>query len=565
MRYAALWLLGAASAYAPLHHKTPSRIVPRVLASQDTEQTQSNAPKTLKRVARQARPTVAIIGRPNVGKSTLVNRLCDAGRGGAIAVDEVGVTRDRVYQRAEWCGRVFDVVDTGGLLFDDEESDQFLAEIREQASLALRESCAVVVVVDGRTGIVRTCVEIKQQVHYAIEAMLSPLRRLPDGVEVHKAHRLSSTQVRTDEDIAAFLRKWPSDIETVLAVNKCESPEREPEMVADFWPLGLGEPLPCSAIHGYGVAEVLDAVLPAVDNAIELRRQQIEQLDAQEAIPRINVALLGRPNVGKSSLMNRFLGPGEQRSIVSDVAGTTRDAVDAELDVDGAIFRFVDTAGVRRKARVKDGTETQMVGRALKAAKLADVVLLVVDATAEITDQDAMLAQRIADDGRACVVLANKWDIYEGKDEGSTREVLKVLRETLTAVSWAEVVFCSAETGQRCLKVYDAVKRARESHHHRVSTATLNEVIRDAMLWQPPPATAAGKNAGKVYFVSQTAVAPPTFVCMCNDPKSFPKNYRRFLERKLRESMPFTGTPVRFVFRARRQREAERDGRKRSR
>ena len=184
-----LLLITAASAYAPINrHKGPSRVVPRVLASQDTEQTQSNAPKKLKRVARQARPTVAIIGRPNVGKSTLVNRLCDAGRGGAIAVDEVGVTRDRVYQRAEWCGRVFDVVDTGGLLFDDEESDQFLAEIREQASLALRESCAVVVVVDGRTGIVRTCVEIKQQVHCIIEATLSPLRRLLDGVEV-PSHR----------------------------------------------------------------------------------------------------------------------------------------------------------------------------------------------------------------------------------------------------------------------------------------------------------------------------------------------------------------------------------------
>ena len=185
-----LLLLTATQAYAPLRQRGPSRIIPRVLASQDTDSTaQSNAPKKLKRVARQARPTVAIIGRPNVGKSTLVNRLCDAGRGGAIAVDEVGVTRDRVYQRAEWCGRVFDVVDTGGLLFDDEESDQFLAEIREQASLALRESCAVVVVVDGRTGIVRTCVEIKQQVHYTIEAMPSPLRRLLDGVEVPRHRR----------------------------------------------------------------------------------------------------------------------------------------------------------------------------------------------------------------------------------------------------------------------------------------------------------------------------------------------------------------------------------------
>jgi GTP-binding protein len=315
----------------------------------------SGAPKRLKRVPRGARPTVAIIGRPNVGKSSLVNRLCDAGKKGTIAVNEAGVTRDRVYQKAEWCGRTFDVVDTGGLLFEDEEGALFLDEIREQATLALREACACVVVVDGRAG-----------------------------------------STRLDDDIARFLRRWPDQtLEVVLAVNKCESAEREAELVADFWPLGLGEPRACSAIHGNGVAEVLDALLPALDASIEAKAAQIKTMDAIDAKPHVNVCFLGRPNVGKSSLLNRFLGPGETRAIVSDVAGTTRDAVDAELDVDGTIFRFVDTAGVRRKARVtKQGTEPEMVARALRTARLADVVLLVVDATQELSDQDAALAQR---------------------------------------------------------------------------------------------------------------------------------------------------------------------------
>ncbi|KAH8099061.1 GTP binding protein [Aureococcus anophagefferens] len=421
----------------------------------------SGAPKRLKRVPRGARPTVAIIGRPNVGKSSLVNRLCDAGKKGTIAVNEAGVTRDRVYQKAEWCGRTFDVVDTGGLLFEDEEGALFLDEIREQATLALREACACVVVVDGRAG-----------------------------------------STRLDDDIARFLRRWPDQtLEVVLAVNKCESAEREAELVADFWPLGLGEPRACSAIHGNGVAEVLDALLPALDASIEAKAAQIKTMDAIDAKPHVNVCFLGRPN----------------------------------LDVDGTIFRFVDTAGVRRKARVtKQGTEPEMVARALRTARLADVVLLVVDATQELSDQDAALAQR------------------------------KKIKETLTAVSWAEVVFLSAKTGQRCLKVYAALQRAVDAHRRRVATATLNEVIRDAMLWQPPPASAGGKAGAKIYFVSQTAVAPPTIVAMCNSPTAFTDNYKCYLERKLRESLNFAGTPVSFIFRGRRLRDSNRDAAKRS-
>ena len=511
-------------------------VEPMVMESRIESSTSSSyeklgsAPGVIKRVKRGLVPTIAIIGRPNVGKSTLTNRLCDAGNAkGAIVYDVPGVTRDRVYQRAEWQGRVFDVVDTGGLLVDDEDG-LFAEEIREQAAIALRESCAAVVVVDGRQG-----------------------------------------RMSLDEDIARFLRrrkyfteKKGKGVETILAVNKCENPATEASNAAEFWSLGLGEPMACSAVHGNGVAEVLDALLPAIDKDWEQRRQGGVEV-VEEEKEEIDVALLGRPNVGKSSLLNRFLG--QQRAIVSEKAGTTRDAVDEAITVDATLFRFVDTAGVRRKARVNrksDSPEEKMVGRALRAVKRSDVVLLVVDSTAEKpTDQDCALAQRIKQDGRACVVIANKWDIKEEKDEKSTRQVSTIIKDTLSDVNWADILFVSALTGQRCLKVYQAIQAAVQNHRKRVPTAVLNDIIRDAMLWQPPPATAAGSNAGKIYFVSQTAIAPPTIVAICNDPRLFTDNYKRYLERKLRESLDWTGTPIRFVFRGKRLRDEVRDSNKR--
>ncbi|KAJ1460200.1 P-loop containing nucleoside triphosphate hydrolase protein [Pelagophyceae sp. CCMP2097] len=484
----------------------------------------SETPSKLKRVPRGARPTVAIIGRPNVGKSMLVNRMCDAGnKNGAIVFDEPGVTRDRVYQRAEWGGREFDVIDTGGLLFEDDEESLFISEIREQATIALREACVAIVVVDGREGL-----------------------------------------LRIDEEIAAYLRAtWKGgskNRKVVLAVNKCESADKEAELVAEFWTLGLGEPFACSAIHGNGVAEVLDAILDPIDEDWKLRKDY-----KPDTKPYIDVALLGRPNVGKSSLLNRLLGDGGQRSIVSDIAGTTRDAVDASLEVDGKVLRFIDTAGVRRKSKVQDGTEPFMVERSLRAVRRCDVVLLVVDTSAPLTDQDSALARRVSEDGRACVIIANKWDIVDDKDSTSTNRAALEIRDSLPEIaSWAEIVFVSALTGQRCLKIYSAIERAANNHRRRINTATLNDVVRDAMVWQPPPANKIGKGSAKVYYVAQTSSRPPTIVCMCNDPKLFTDNYKRYLERKLRENLGFDGTPVRIVFRGKRLREEQQDAKKRT-
>ena len=411
------------------------------------------------------------------------------------------------------------MVDTGGLVFDDDPNELFLDDIREQAMLALGEAHAVMLVADGQAGL-----------------------------------------TTMDERIAKFVRRL--GVPVFLMVNKCESPVEGPAQAAPFWRLGVGEPYAVSGMHGTGVAEVLEAM----DEAGHLDRIAREGDDAGlESKISAHVAIIGRPNVGKSSLLNRLIG--QERAIVSDIAGTTRDPIDALLErqvpglpaADGAaaepdtrVYRFIDTAGVRRRNKVGYGSEFFMVNRALKAIRRSDVVLLVLDLSSGILEQDMVLAERVNADGRACVILANKWDLV-AKDQRTYLDAERHIRESLTTVRWAEIVLISAKTGKRCLNVYDAVDRAREAHGRRVSTAILNEVIRDALLFQPPP-THSSKGRGKIYYSIQVATEPPTILAFCNNPVLFSPNYRRYLERKLRESLDFVGTPVRLLFRGKRAR-----------
>lgn len=441
-------------------------------------------------------PVVAIIGRPNVGKSTLVNRL--AGGTEAIVHDQPGITRDRTYRLAFWQDREFLVVDTGGLVFDDDT--EFLPLIREQAMIALTEASVAILVVDGQTG-----------------------------------------PTAGDLAIADWLRCQAVPI--VLAVNKCESPEWGLIQAAQFWELGIGEPLPVSGIHGNGTGDLLDQVIAHLPPAASLA-----EADA------INVAIVGRPNVGKSSLLNAFVG--EKRAIVSPISGTTRDAIDMLVERQGQTYRLVDTAGIRRKKQVEYGPEFFGINRAFKAIRRADVVLLVVDALDGITDQDQKLAGRIAEEGRACVVVANKWDAVQ-KDSHTLYAYQRQIANRLYFVGWAETIFTSALTGQRVDKILDRVDQAATQHRRRVPTAVINEVLQEALGWQSPPATRQGRQ-GKIYYGTQVGSQPPTIALFVNDPALFKDNYRRYIERQFREGLGFQGTPIRLVWRGKRSREVAR-------
>ncbi len=441
-------------------------------------------------------PIVAIIGRPNVGKSTIVNRLAQVQD--AIVFDEPGVTRDRTYKRAFWLDREFTVVDTGGLVFDDDT--EFLPMIREQAESALAESCAAIFVVDGRQGL-----------------------------------------TIADEEIASWLRL--QSVPVILAVNKCESVIHGELQAAEFWSLGLGTPYAMSGIHGNGTGDMLDEVVKFFPEASEFT-------DNEE----IRVAIVGRPNVGKSSLLNAFTG--QNRSIVSDISGTTRDTIDMQVERDGIHYRLVDTAGIRKKKNVDYGPEFFSINRAFKAINRSDVVLMVLDAEDGVTEQDQKLAGRILDEGRACVVVVNKWDMIE-KDSNTIYEFEREIRSRFHFTEWADIIFTSALNGQRVEKIFDLIAPAAEQHRRRLQTSVINEVIEDAVMWHTPPTTRQGKQ-GKIYYGTQVSIQPPSIALFVNNPDLFGDGYRRYIERKFRESLGFRGTPIRLFWRGKKVRDMDR-------
>ena len=445
-------------------------------------------------------PIVAVIGRPNVGKSTFVNRL--AGDRQAIVYDQPGITRDRTYRPAFWLDRDFQIVDTGGLVFDD--NTEFLPLIRQQAMAALVEANVAIFLVDGQFG-------------------------LTEG----------------DREIAEWLRR--QSVPVLLAVNKCESVEMGATQAAEFWELGLGTPYPISAIHGSGTGELLDELvthLPSLDELVEENETK--------------VAIIGRPNVGKSSLLNALTG--KDRSIVSPISGTTRDAIDTTVKRGDKTYRLIDTAGIRRKKNVNYGAEFFSINRSFKAIRRADVVLFVIDVLDGVTEQDLKLAGRIIDDGRAVILVINKWDAVE-KDTGTINQYRKEILSRLYFMEWAQTIFVSALTGQRVNKILDMVDVAAESHRRRVSTSVINEVLEEAVSWHSPPTSRQGKQ-GRIYYGTQVSSQPPTITLFVNDPKRFNDNYRRYIDRQFREQLGFTGTPVKLIWRGKKMRELERGANK---
>ncbi len=433
------------------------------------------------------KPVVAIVGRPNVGKSTIFNRI--VGERVSIVEDIPGITRDRIYSAADWLTHEFNIIDTGGIELSDEP---FLEEIKQQAEIAMDEADVIIFLVNGREGI-----------------------------------------TAADEHVAKILYRTKKPI--VLAVNKIDNPDMR-GLLYDFYSLGMGEPFPISGSHGLGLGDLLDEVAKSF--------KDIEDIEYGEEV--IKFSLIGRPNVGKSSLINAFLG--QERVIVSEIAGTTRDAIDTEYSFDGQEYVMIDTAGMRKKGKVYESTEKYSVLRALKAIERSDVVLVVLNAEEGIQEQDKKIAGYAHEAGKGVIIVVNKWDAIE-KDEKTMNVMTRKIREHFLFLDYAPIVFVSAKTKQRVHALLPVVNQVSENHALRVQSSILNEIIEDSIARHPAP-TDKGKKL-RIYYTTQVAIKPPTFVVFVNEPEMMHFSYERFLENRIREAFDFEGTPIRIITRAR--------------
>ena len=435
-----------------------------------------------------AKPLVAIVGRPNVGKSMLFNKL--TGQRTSIVEDTPGVTRDRIYGQCEWCGRTFSLVDTGGI--EPDTDSEMLKFMRRQAEIGIELADAIIMVVDVRSGV-----------------------------------------TAADQDVATMLRKSRKPV--CLAVNKCDSIGTVNPDVFEFYSLGIGDLFETSAVHGHGTGDMLDWVLANIP----------EEAETEDEDDIIKVAIVGKPNVGKSSLLNRILG--EERVIVSNEAGTTRDAIDSYFENETGRYCFIDTAGMRRKSKVDDAIEKYSNMRSINAIERADVCLILIDANDGVTEQDTKIAGLVHEAGKAAIIVVNKWDAVEDKETNTMRDKENDVRRDLAYMSYAPVVFLSALTGARVDKIFQTIQDVHAQNTSRITTGALNSVLADATSRVQPP-TDKGRRL-KIYYMTQASTKPPHFVIFCNDARLFHFSYQRYLENQIREVFGLQGTPIRITIR----------------
>ena len=443
------------------------------------------------KMSKNKKPIVAVVGRPNVGKSTLFNAL--AGKRISIVKDTPGITRDRIYADVSWLDRTFTLIDTGGI--EPDSRDIILSQMREQAQIAIDTADVIIFMTDVHQGL-----------------------------------------VDADAKVADLLRRSHKPV--VLAVNKVDHFDKYMADVYEFYNLGIGDPHPISAANQLGIGDLLDVVMAELGD----KKGEEEEED------KIRVAIVGKPNVGKSSLINKLIG--ENRLIVSEIAGTTRDAVDTPVIRNGQEYVFIDTAGLRRKNKIKEELEKYMIVRTVSAVERADIVVLLIDAVEGVTEQDAKIAGIAHERGKAVIIAVNKWDAIE-KNDKTTKEYTQKIRNILSYMPYAEITFISALTGQRLSKLYDLIDMASENHAMRVATGVLNEIMSEAVALQQPPSD-KGKRL-KLFYITQVGVKPPAFVIFVNDKELMHFSYTRYIENKIREAFGFRGTPLKFIIRERKE------------